>query len=262
MRVLVSLFTFGLLSCSTGSPTEGSTGDGFPTDVEYEGDDAGECSDGADNDKDGFFDCDDNEWMNSPDCLGGTTNTNTNGGGNSGGGNTGTTGTTGTTVTDCEGPLCDFTSVRLTFSANFDWAPAAEAFGGQDCYVAYGGEGDFYTVEDNYLVFAGTWDQLEDDCEEAFGGEVIRSWAGGAFHSFYFTSDASVLLDWYAHRDEGEYSTTGDPVFYVTEMDMLFDPTEQDPSIEWSLVEDLVDPTFPTISLGTMEQTLVVEFTN
>lgn len=261
MRVLVSLMTFGLLSCSAANSPQDSTGDEFPTDVEYEGDDPGECSDGADNDQDGFFDCNDNECMMSPDCEGVTTNTGT--GGNGGGGNTGTTGTTSTPVPDdCEGPLCDFISVQLIFGANFDWDPAAEAFGGQDCYVEFGGEGDFYAVEGNYLVFAGTWDERSDDCTAAFGGELIANWAGGAFHSFYFTSDGSILLDWYAHRDEGEYSTTGDPVFYVTEMDTLFDPTELEPTVEWSLTEDLADPTFPTISLGTMEQTLTIEFMN
>jgi hypothetical protein len=34
----------------------------------YEGDEAGECSDGADNDKDGLFDCDDDTCAGSPDC--------------------------------------------------------------------------------------------------------------------------------------------------------------------------------------------------
>jgi len=39
----------------------------------YEGDDPGECSDGADNDRDGWFDCDDSDdsdCTNSPDCVG------------------------------------------------------------------------------------------------------------------------------------------------------------------------------------------------
>ena len=118
MRVLVSLMTFGLLSCSATNYPQDSTGGEFPTDVEYEGDDPGECSDGADNDQDGFFDCNDNECMMSPDCEGVTTNTGT--GGNGGGGNTGTTGTTTTPGSpDCEGPLCDFISVQLIFGANF-----------------------------------------------------------------------------------------------------------------------------------------------
>jgi hypothetical protein len=36
----------------------------------YEGDDPGECSDGADNDQDGLFDCDDDDCAGSPDCDG------------------------------------------------------------------------------------------------------------------------------------------------------------------------------------------------
>lgn len=36
--------------------------------VEHEGDDPGECSDGADNDLDGMFDCDDSDCSASPSC--------------------------------------------------------------------------------------------------------------------------------------------------------------------------------------------------
>jgi hypothetical protein len=38
------------------------------SDNTYEGDDPGECSDGADNDQDGQFDCDDAACKGSPDC--------------------------------------------------------------------------------------------------------------------------------------------------------------------------------------------------
>lgn len=37
---------------------------------DFEGDDPGECSDGADNDRDGAFDCDDKDCAASPDCKG------------------------------------------------------------------------------------------------------------------------------------------------------------------------------------------------
>ncbi len=39
-------------------------------DAEFEGDDPGECSDGADNDRDGFYDCDDPDCLGSPECGG------------------------------------------------------------------------------------------------------------------------------------------------------------------------------------------------
>lgn len=35
----------------------------------YEGDDPGECSDGADNDQDGDFDCDDADCSGAPECA-------------------------------------------------------------------------------------------------------------------------------------------------------------------------------------------------
>ena len=41
----------------------------------YEGDAAGECTDGADNDQDGLFDCDDEGCAGSPDCQEGDTDT-------------------------------------------------------------------------------------------------------------------------------------------------------------------------------------------
>lgn len=60
---LVVLFACGLngepTSVPVVEPTEG---------VLVEGDEAGECSDGADNDQDGAFDCDDPDCENAPDC--------------------------------------------------------------------------------------------------------------------------------------------------------------------------------------------------
>ena len=45
-------------------------GDKFENPESYEGDEAGECSDGADNDLDGLFDCNDEGCAGSPDCEG------------------------------------------------------------------------------------------------------------------------------------------------------------------------------------------------
>jgi len=45
-------------------------GDKFDNPESYEGDDAGECTDGADNDLDGLFDCNDEGCAGSPDCEG------------------------------------------------------------------------------------------------------------------------------------------------------------------------------------------------
>jgi lysophospholipase L1-like esterase len=55
-----------LTACTVSGGPEGKDSSAPP----YEGDVAGECSDGADNDRDGWFDCDDNGCWNSPECEG------------------------------------------------------------------------------------------------------------------------------------------------------------------------------------------------
>jgi hypothetical protein len=60
---------------------------------EREGDDAGECSDGADNDRDGDFDCDDEDCAGSPDCGAADTGAVDTGTQTTPGGTTGGTGT-------------------------------------------------------------------------------------------------------------------------------------------------------------------------
>ncbi len=57
----VSGFSFGLVAC--GGDDTSDTGA-----AEYEGDEAGECSDDGDNDRDGDFDCDDDGCKGSPEC--------------------------------------------------------------------------------------------------------------------------------------------------------------------------------------------------
>ena len=68
-----ALLASGLLtvSCYAGLPDGSSPfANGDDDDSSYEGDDPGECSDGADNDKDGLFDCADPGCAGAPDCSG------------------------------------------------------------------------------------------------------------------------------------------------------------------------------------------------
>jgi hypothetical protein len=55
-----------LPACPERERADDDTGGG-----DYEGDEPGECDDGADNDQDGWYDCDDQDCANSPDCQGG-----------------------------------------------------------------------------------------------------------------------------------------------------------------------------------------------
>ncbi len=68
---LLTLFVGLILAVSCGDKDD--TGTKPPE--EYEGDEAGECTDGADNDQDGLFDCDDEGCEGSPDCQEGDTDT-------------------------------------------------------------------------------------------------------------------------------------------------------------------------------------------
>ena len=68
-------------AAASDSGTVAATGDG--TTEDFEGDEAGECSDGADNDRDGLFDCEDPGCVNSPDCASGETGGGTTDGGGS-----------------------------------------------------------------------------------------------------------------------------------------------------------------------------------
>jgi hypothetical protein len=55
---------------SPGDDDDTSPGDDDDSVNNYEGDQPGECSDGADNDQDGLFDCNDPDCFGSPDCSG------------------------------------------------------------------------------------------------------------------------------------------------------------------------------------------------
>jgi hypothetical protein len=60
---------FGLLTVvACGGKTDTVTGDSGGSNLPPEGSNAGECTDGADNDQDGDFDCNDTDCVGSPDC--------------------------------------------------------------------------------------------------------------------------------------------------------------------------------------------------
>ncbi len=64
MRNLLFSAALGLLGGCFGDKDDTGT-----EPVGFEGDEAGECSDGADNDQDGDFDCNDDGCLESPDCI-------------------------------------------------------------------------------------------------------------------------------------------------------------------------------------------------
>jgi len=68
--VALALFTFGCEDNVDPMDDDDAVADDDDAADSYEGDEPGECSDGADNDQDGLFDCDDEGCAGSPDCAG------------------------------------------------------------------------------------------------------------------------------------------------------------------------------------------------
>ena len=265
------LILLGLVGCSDTGAGEGD-GEGAATE-EFEGDGAGECSDGADNDQDGWFDCNDQDCFNSPDCVegGGGTGGGTGGGGTGGGGGTagggGTGGGSGTGGgTDCVDPICDLKSVTLTYTLDVDWNQKVDLGLGlvpNDCVITFEGGGDFWSVDNTIVTFVGYWEESYNDCDEE-QDDLVASWLGGSFHSFMFDPSQTVLLDWIAHRDEDEKSDQADPSFWLTEIEYEIDMTSVDPMMDYTLEEWIpLDPIFlPDVPAVWLEHHLVVNFEN
>ncbi len=124
----------------------------------YEGDDPGECTDGADNDQDQAFDCDDDGCAASPDCQDeGTDGGNDDGGGGNGGTGGGDGGGTDGGGTDGGGAGGDGGST--TEAPDYDWGACSgtehmcDDFVDQDLLEArwYGG-GGFYLSSGELVV--------------------------------------------------------------------------------------------------------------
>ncbi|MCB9777779.1 MAG: hypothetical protein H6742_04380 [Alphaproteobacteria bacterium] len=194
----------------------------FSKDVE--GDEAGECSDGADNNQDGYFDCDDQGCWGSPDCQGdgavdgggdggGTDGGGTDGGGSDGGGSDGG-GTDGGGSdgggsdgggTDSGGDdgsvvdeLQDWTHYTLTMQVDWYFNPVS---GFEDCSLRYAGEGDRIDGEGSTLWFDGSYTR-ESTCTNhdvlAGGFPWYSPSTNEAIVGLVFSGDAATWEEWFA----------------------------------------------------------------
>src|SRR6185436_10840445 len=121
-----------------------SDGDSGPAEA-YEGDAAGECDNGADDDRDGFFDCDDNGCMGSSVCAGSESDADT----------------------DTEpSPLAQIGTIDLTYDVSFDIVDATTekllcgAYGICDCAMTFEAKGakPSYAAGSDHTTLAGTWE--------------------------------------------------------------------------------------------------------
>ena len=257
------LASFLLLSC--GEEEKGEE------DVEYEGDDAGECSDGADNDMDGYFDCQDNGCWGSPDCEGTGTGSGDGGGsgsgsgsgsgdggsddgGGSGDGGSGSGDGGGDDGTDPEAIAAHLTSFELTYSLSLDFDTFGEAYF-EDCDNQYAASGSQVEAADARATFEGPWGLESTSCS----GNTLElaesiAWVpdgGTSYASFLFDGSIDTLDTWIQHRDLDDTTPLESPSsegqWYITEMAT---PVESGLAVYTEQEEVPIDGGLITITIG------------
>lgn len=179
----------------------------------WEGDDPYECEDGADNDRDGLFDCADPDCSGSPSCDGYVPPDPDTSDDDSGGNDN--------FVDDPDAVADHLRSVTVTYTQTHDidgGSPeidelACTEYDLCDCVLVFEGTGTFVSAEDDLLTLFGTftYGNLEDDdvCSESIRGGTWMPEDGAAFHSFRFKSGTNVLDQWIAHGNEADVDPTG-----------------------------------------------------
>lgn len=192
---------------------------------ETEGRNPGECSDGADNDGDGYYDCNDLDCMLAPDCEGeGDTDTDTD--------------TDSDTDTDTDADVDAIAgylkSYEVAYTLNWDFDDAFEAlleqYGLADCTNTYAGSGTQMGADGDRVSFEGTWNLISTDCAPELADPQIVWFdknQGKSYSSFYFAGNINTLDVWIQHRDENDVTPLSSPnqngQWYITAMNTAFD---------------------------------------
>ena len=173
--------------------------------TEYEGDEPGECTDGADNDRNGYIDCADVACFTHPDCseegdadTDADADTDTDADGDS---DADTDTDTDTDVPDIGTGWSEVTVV-YTLTWVFDPPP----FGLEDCEQHYDGWGELHSVEGARTTFAGTWQRSSSTCAESLD-DLVWVGSGDAYTTLYLLGGADApthVDDWLVHADEGD----------------------------------------------------------
>lgn len=162
---------------------------------DIEGDQPGECTDGADNDQDGYFDCQDNDCWGSPDCEegGGDADTDADADGDS----------------DADVPVGENWQ-QLTLSYRLDWEFTMPVTGLSDCTQSYSGGGAQSSVDGDGPAFAGTWEMTDSDCNAALDTSVWTDDSGEAFHAIELSADGKTWKGWSAYSED-----KSDPEWFI-----------------------------------------------
>ena len=190
----------------------------------FEGDEPGECTDGADNDVDGYYDCGDIDCWGSPDCA----NTNqdadadTDADSDSDADADTDTDTDSDTDTDTDtnpdAVVEHLKGFDLRYSLSFDYADEWEDYlsylGLSNCTTWYEGSSDEQVeAYGTRVTFKGAWfvDVPASDCVDDLQGAVWTDPGGTSYASFIFDEDVTELYDWYQHRDADDYVSLASP---------------------------------------------------
>jgi hypothetical protein len=210
----------------------------------YEGDAAGECADGADDDRDGYFDCQDNGCWGSPDCAGDTggaggadggggDGSGSDGGGSDGGGGE-EGGGDGAVDTGEEAYASHLHSFTLTYSLSWDFDEAYDAviegWGMSDCTAVYTASGTHFGSISTRVTYQGTWGLSGGDCPEMQTDPASVIWydeGGEGYTTFDFTDPELSALDlWVAHSDPEDTApieeATSHGQWYISDMEAPF----------------------------------------
>ena len=182
----------------------------------HEGDEPGECSDGADNDHDGYFDCNDLDCTFAPACDG------------EGGGTDTDTGTDTTGGGDPDPRLLELSSVDIAYTMAIDFE--LPVFGVEDCTMIYAGAGSARTAaaaeaSTERVTFAGTWKKTGGTCPSELDELIWADADGQAFHTFRFSSGLATIEEWHAHERADAHSAddSSKPHWFMTEMGETYD---------------------------------------
>jgi hypothetical protein len=178
---------------------------------DVEGDEAGECSDGADNDQNGYFDCDDQGCWASPDCEGEAdtdTDTDTDTDADADGDSDADTDTIGQGIT---GIQVDYT---------LEWDFIIEPTGVTDCVQTYRGEGSQIEAKGDRVTFDGTWQLMTSDCAESLDDAI---WTPGGEHGAYTSlvllgSDSPTHVETWSVHSKADGHDTDSAEFWISEM--------------------------------------------
>jgi len=265
--VFLAVGTLSMWGCRGGCNTTDKGDQGANEKIQpddYEGDDAGECSDGADNDRNGYFDCQDKGCWDSPDC---------DGSGNGGGdadtdvdADSDSDADSDVDTPNCVADICELDTVTIDYEILYDMGYNNGAFGLCSCTMEFSATGTIHEVSEaeGRATFDGTWELTTPEppidtacygleicncpdvsyrCGNYILGGFWAPWDVGdttAFHSFRWSPPENVA-DWVVHDSAFNYLPSNNPItdqqYWITQMNMPYVHADASPAIHKDLIE-------------------------